>query len=126
MLLSPIPPALIDPRQGGEAGNVPCCFHHDEWRADMSNFLHKLVEELRTREQYLEDHSTHPVFDTDEGDTFRREYDKLKAELDCFNERVQKARDADEDYDEHFEREIKDQHRHLSLKIDTWSKKVQG
>lgn len=90
----------------------------------MTSFLHKLVEELRTREQYLEDHSAHPVFDTDESGAFKQEYDKLKAELDSFNQRVQKASDAGDDFDEHFEREIKGEHQLLSVKIDTWSKKL--
>lgn len=90
----------------------------------MTSFLHKLVEELRTREQYLEDHSAHPVFDTDEGSSFKQEYDKLKAELDDFNARLRKAREAGVEFDEHFEREITGEHQQLSLKIDSWSKKL--
>lgn len=92
----------------------------------MTSFLHKLVEELRTREQYLEDHSAHPVFDADESGAFKKEYDKLKAELESFNERVQKASEAGDDFEDHFEREIKDEHQQLSVKIDTWSKKLEA
>jgi len=89
----------------------------------MSTFMHKLVEELRAREQYLEEHSDNPIFDNDESGEYKRDYDKLVAELKSFNERVEKAQEKGEPFEEHFEREIEDEHNHLKVKVESWSKK---
>jgi predicted nucleic acid-binding Zn-ribbon protein len=86
--------------------------------------MHRLVEELRAREQYLEEHSEHPIFDNDESGEYKRDYDKLVAELKAFNDRVVKAQEKGESFDEHFEREIKDEHNHLKVKVESWSKKL--
>ena len=88
----------------------------------MSKFMHKLVEALRTREQYLEDHSAHPVFESAVGNDFKREYDVLVSELKTFFDLIEKFAETGEDYDEHFERKINDQHKQLSIKIDAWAK----
>ncbi len=88
----------------------------------MSKFMHKLVEALRTREQYLEDHSAHPVFESEEGSDFKREYDILVAELKAFSDLVGKFADTGKDFDEHFERKINGEHEQLSIKIDAWAK----
>ncbi|SDD64757.1 hypothetical protein [Kordiimonas lacus] len=90
----------------------------------MTTFMHRLVEELRAREQYLEEHSEHPIFDNDESGEYKRDYDKLVAELKAFNDRVVKAQEKGETFDEHFEREIKDEHNHLKVKVESWSKKL--
>ncbi|WP_286831465.1 MULTISPECIES: hypothetical protein [Kordiimonas] len=90
----------------------------------MTTFMHRLVEELRAREQYLEEHSEHPIFDNDESGEYKRDYDKLVAELKAFNDRVVKAQEKGESFDEHFEREIKDEHNHLKVKVESWSKKL--
>ncbi|MFC7049818.1 hypothetical protein [Emcibacter nanhaiensis] len=90
----------------------------------MSTFLHKLAEGLRAREKFLEDHSEHPVFDTEEGGKFKAEYEDLMAELKKFSGKVEKLAGEGKDYDEHFEREIEDEHKHLSVKIDAWAESL--
>lgn len=90
----------------------------------MSKFMHKLVEALRTREQYLEDHSTHPLFEREEGRAVKRDYDVLVSELKAFSDLVGKFAGTGEDYDEHFERKISDEHKHLSIKIDAWARNL--
>ncbi|PCI46748.1 MAG: hypothetical protein COB49_08070 [Alphaproteobacteria bacterium] len=91
----------------------------------MSKFMHKLVEALRSREQYLEDHSTHPVFESAEGSDFKQDYENLVSELKEFSGRIKSLAETGEDYDEHFERKINDENEHLSIKIDTWSKSLE-
>jgi len=90
----------------------------------MGQFMHKLAEALRTREKYMEDHSDHPVFETDEGNDFKAEYDDLVSELKDLNGRIDKLIAEGKDYDEHFEREIKDEHQKLTVKIDSWAKNI--
>ncbi len=92
----------------------------------MSTFMHKLAEGLRTREQYLEDHSEHPVFETDTGQDIKSEYNDLVADLKAFSDRVAALEKEGVDFDEHFERDINKELEHLSVKIDTWSKKIEG
>jgi len=87
----------------------------------MTTFMHKLAEGLRTREQYLEEHSDHPIFETEEGDLFKRDYDKLIAEIKEFSTRVDQLVAEGKDFDEHFEREISDENQNLFLKIDQWA-----
>ena len=65
----------------------------------MTTFMHKLVEELRAREQYLEEHSDNPIFDNDESGEYKQEYDKLVAELKGFNDRIKKAEEKGEDFE---------------------------
>ncbi len=90
----------------------------------MTSFLHKLAEGLRAREQYLEDHTDHPVFEADRGEDFKDAYDDLLAEVKEFSRRVRDLAEAGEDYDEHFERKISDEHHKLSVKIDSWVKSI--
>ncbi len=90
----------------------------------MTSFMHKLAEGLRTREQYLEEHSEHPIFETEEGDIFKEQYDGLVAELKEFSNRIGDLAKSGEDFDEHFEREISDSNEHLSIKIDAWAKNL--
>ncbi|VAW01989.1 hypothetical protein MNBD_ALPHA01-1821 [hydrothermal vent metagenome] len=90
----------------------------------MTSFMHKLAEGLRTREQYLEEHSEHPIFETEEGDIFKEQYDDLVTELKEFSNRVGDLAAAGEDFDERFEREISDSNEHLSIKIDAWAKNL--
>ena len=90
----------------------------------MSGFLHSLAEGLRTREKFLEDHSDHPVFDTDAGTDFKKEYEALVEEVQSFGERVRALHKTGEDYDEHFEKEISDADQQISVKIDSWAKKL--
>ena len=87
----------------------------------MSEFLHKLAEGLRTREKMMEDHAASSVFDhPQEGGRFKQEYDALMSELQDFRERIEKAKIAKKDFDEHFEREIDENNQKLSVKIDSW------
>jgi len=91
----------------------------------MSDFMHKLAESLRVREQYLEDHSSHPVFNSREGNSFREDYEALVNEVKDFSDRVQGLAAAGKEYDEHFTRKISDENDHLSVKIDAWAKKLE-
>jgi len=90
----------------------------------MTRFMHKLAEGLRTREQYLEEHSDHPIFETDEGSVHKREYDDLVSELKDFSARVEKLTATGKNYDEHFEHEINHELESLSVKIDAWKKDI--
>ncbi|MBL4801299.1 MAG: hypothetical protein JKY45_05345 [Emcibacter sp.] len=92
----------------------------------MTSFMHKLAEGLRTREQYLEDHSDHPVFEAEEGNGFKQQYDDLVTECKEFSGRVEKLAAAGKEYDEHFERQICDEDRKISIKIDAWMKKLES
>lgn len=91
----------------------------------MTSFMHKLAEGLRAREQYLEDHSEHPAFEVEEGDSFKSQYDDLVTECKDFSDRVGKLATAGENYDEHFERKISDEDQKLSIKIDVWKKNIE-
>lgn len=88
----------------------------------MTSFLHRLAEGLRTREQYLEEHSEHPIFEKEDGDKFKREYDDLVNELRDFSSRIKSLTEKGEDYDEHFERKISNENEQISIKIDSWAK----
>ncbi|TNE65865.1 MAG: hypothetical protein EP335_04695 [Alphaproteobacteria bacterium] len=88
----------------------------------MSEFLHRLAEELRVREQYLEDHSSHPAFADDPESHAAREYDRLVAELKAFVAEVDKAREAGKDFAKHFEKDLKEKGRLIQLRIDSWAK----
>ncbi len=90
----------------------------------MTSFIHKLAEGLRTREQYLEEHSEHPIFETEEGDLFKEQYDDLVTELREFSTRIGDLAKSGEDFDEHFERKISNENEHLSIKIDAWAKSL--
>ena len=90
----------------------------------MSEFLHKLAEGLRTREKLLEDHSECSAFDLPEGDRFKSEYNALLSEIKDFRERVDKARAAKKDFNEHFERQIEEDSQKLHVRVDTWQKNL--
>lgn len=88
----------------------------------MGTFLHNLMEGLRGREKFLEDKvKDMPVAETSD-DAFVTEYKTLQSELDAFKNRLAELQEKGEDYDEHFERKIKDDHRELEVKIDSWAK----
>jgi len=90
----------------------------------MSEFLHKLAEGLRSREKMLEDHAETSAFDRPGGDKYQQEYNSLMAEIKEFQKKIDKAQQAKEDFDEHFEREINENNQKLSIKIDAWQKSV--
>ena len=90
----------------------------------MSEFLHHLAEGLRTREKLLEEHSTSTLFDQPEGTKFKQEYDALMDEIKGFHERIEKAKAAKKDFDEHFERKIEEDNQKLHVRIDTWQKNL--
>ncbi len=90
----------------------------------MSTFLHKVAEGLRAREKFLEDHDNHPAFDQEQGQSFREEYETLLADIRAFDERIKTLHTAKQDFDEHFEKEIKDTNEKISVKIDTWFRKL--
>jgi len=92
----------------------------------MSEFLHKLAEGLRSREKMMEDHAATNAFDQPEGERFKQEYDALMAEIKDFQERIEKAKVAKKDFDEHFEREINENNQMLSVKIDSWQKSLKN
>ncbi|MCJ9428788.1 hypothetical protein [Kordiimonas marina] len=90
----------------------------------MSEFLHRLAEELRVREKFMEDHSTTPAFQQG-GQESRLEFDRLLNDLKAFVEQVTKARDSGKDFDVHFEREIKERAEKMQMRIEAWSKTLQ-
>ncbi|MEE8371275.1 MAG: hypothetical protein V3R73_03940 [Sphingomonadales bacterium] len=53
----------------------------------MSEFMHMWAEELRTREQMLEDHTATALLEP--GETHRAEMECLKVELDAISRKVQ-------------------------------------
>jgi len=87
--------------------------------------MNKLVEGLRTREQFLEDHSDSPVFKSKNGNDIKNEYNDLVSDLKAFSERISALEAEGKSYDEHFEREISDELEQISVKIDAWSKKIE-
>ncbi len=91
----------------------------------MTSFMHKLAEGLRTREQYLEEHSEHPIFEVEDGNNFKEQYDALVKELKEFSSRIDDLAAAGEDFDEHFKRKIKDENEQLSIRIDAWAKNLE-
>ncbi|NOZ65949.1 MAG: hypothetical protein GXP00_05550 [Alphaproteobacteria bacterium] len=91
----------------------------------MSNFMHKLAEGLRAREQYLEDHSAHPVFENKDENAFALKYEALKDELKAFSDLVKKLADRGEAFDETFERKIESEHEQLSVRIEAWVKELE-
>ena len=74
----------------------------------MTSFMHKLAEDLRVREQQLEDHSEHSAFEAEEGGSFKSQYEDLVTECKDFSDRVGKLASSGGNYDEHFERKIWD------------------
>jgi len=89
----------------------------------MSDFMHRLAEELRVREKFLEDHSSTPAF-ADSDDDKRLEYDRLINDLRAFMDQITEARDSGKDFDVHFERELKDKAEKMQVRIDAWSKSL--
>lgn len=64
----------------------------------MSEFFKKLVEELRTREKMLEDHSTHSALEG--GTSHKAELDRLRGMLNALSRKIElmePAADADWD-----------------------------
>ncbi len=88
----------------------------------MGNFLHNLMEGLRGREQFLENRVNDLPSNAKDNDAYMKEYKALQSDLDDFKKRVAELQDKGEDYDEHFERKIEDDHRQLEVKIDTWAR----
>lgn len=87
----------------------------------MATFLHNLMEGLRGREKFLEDKLSTIKEAKSEGQ-YVQEYRDLQKDLTSFKERVAELQAEGKDFDEHFERKIKDDHRELEVRIDTWSK----
>ncbi len=83
----------------------------------MTGFLRRLADELKGREQYLEDKLEHPAVSDNKAD-----YDNLKTEVKELSDRVEKAIEAGEDYDESLSKTIEDDHQTISVKIEAWSK----
>lgn len=88
----------------------------------MGSFLHNLMEGLRGREQFLEDKAEKLSAEAKGDDAYMAEYVALQQDLDAFKKRVTDLQDKGEDFDEHFERKIEDDHRQLEVKINTWAK----
>lgn len=88
----------------------------------MATFLHNLMEGLRGREQFLEDKAEKLSAEAKGDDAYMQEYKTLQEDLSAFKKRVSELQEAGDDYDEHFERKIKDDHRQLEVKIDTWAR----
>lgn len=87
----------------------------------MGTFLHNLMEGLRGREQFLEDKLS-ALEEAKADEQYVQEYRDLQKDLGTFKKRVADLQAEGKDFDEHFERKIKDDHRELEVRIDTWSK----
>ncbi len=87
----------------------------------MATFLHNLMEGLRGREKFLEDQLS-TIKERKAEDQYVQEYKDLQKDLSSFKTRVAELQAEGKDFDEHFERKIKDDHRQLEVRIDTWSK----
>lgn len=88
----------------------------------MGKFLHDLMEGLRGREKFLEDKIGTTPAESKDDDSFMAEYKSLQDEVDAFKQRIEDLQAKGEDYDEHFERKIKDDHHRLEVRIDSWAK----
>ncbi len=88
----------------------------------MATFLHNLMEGLRGREKFLEQKMSDIIAEKKSKDSYVEQYNSLRAELGDFKKKIATFQNSGEDYDEHFERKIKDDHRQLEIKIDTWAK----
>lgn len=87
----------------------------------MATFLHNLMEGLRGREQMLEDKLS-DIEEAKADDQYVQEYRDLQKDLTSFKQHVADLQAEGKDFDEHFERKIKGDHRQLEVRIDTWSK----
>ena len=88
----------------------------------MATFLHNLMEGLRGREKFLEEKLGSSTDLAKENDPYLAECKSLQADLDAFKKRLSDLQAKGEDYDEHFERKITDDHRELEVRIDSWAK----
>ncbi len=88
----------------------------------MSTFLHNLMEGLRGREKFLEQKMSDIIAKKKDDEPYSTQYDSLQRELGSFRKKITAFQDSGEEYDEHFERKIKDDHRQLEIKIDAWAK----
>lgn len=88
----------------------------------MGTFLHRLMEGLRGREQFMEGKDASMPTAIRESDTYMKEYKALQSDLEAFREKVAGLQEKGGDYDEHFERKIEDDHRALEVRIDTWAR----
>lgn len=88
----------------------------------MATFLHNLMEGLRGRERFLEQKLSDIIAKKKTEDPYMVKYEALRDELKTFQEKIVAFQESGKDYDEHFERKIKDEHQQLEIKIDTWSK----
>ena len=88
----------------------------------MATFLHNLMEGLRGREKFLEQKMSDVIAQKKSEDPYLVQYESLQSELGAFRKKIANLQGSGEEYDEHFERKIKDDHRQLEVKIDTWAK----
>ncbi|WP_374763891.1 hypothetical protein [Yunchengibacter salinarum] len=86
----------------------------------MSDFLHRLAQELRGREQHLEDHNTHPAFEPDRQENLRQQYENLLQELQQLSSRIEAALKEGGQVDEHFEKEIAERGHSLKVEVDAF------
>ena len=86
----------------------------------MGDFFHRLAQEWRAREQYLEDHNEHPLFDTPKGCDFRIEYDDLMVRLNEFVRKVEDAAGSKEPFDLTFKETIEDENRTFAVELEAW------
>lgn len=88
----------------------------------MATFLHNLMEGLRGREKFLEQKMSDIIAKKKADEPYSVKYDSLQRELRDFRDKIAELQESGKEYDEHFERKIKDDHRQLEIKIETWAK----
>ncbi len=89
----------------------------------MTNFLHTLAEELRTREKFMEDVNHHPIFEL-ESKSFSDEYSTLKEEFHTFADRIEALEKEGCEFNETFERSIMDKHTKLKIRYEAWQNRL--
>lgn len=87
----------------------------------MATFLHNLMEGLRGREKFLEQKMSDIIAQKKSKSPYEEQYNSLQKEIDDFKNKIADLQETGRDYDEHFERKIKDDHQRLEVKIDAWA-----
>ncbi len=96
----------------------------------MATFLHNLMEGLRGREKFLEQKLSDIVAQKKSKEPYETQFNTLQNEIDDFKNKIADLQKTGKDYDEHFERKIKDDQQQLEIRIDacakSWSDDTQG
>lgn len=90
----------------------------------MGEFLHALAQELRTREQFLEDHNQHPSFELTDHDGWRRDFTALVARIKEFARVIEEVEQQGQDIDLSMREELENENKRISVQVDFWKKRL--